>query len=142
MTTPTPAPGFEPVELPSKYAKAIVAILTAVLTVFATAMIDNKVTSLELVNVGIAFLTAFGVYALPNFQQGTGAWIKLLVALAGTVLQAVAPFVAEGHVTPAQWLLVAIAGLGALGVGIVPNTPTAKVISIEPAKVTEGDIAA
>jgi len=119
MTTPTP--GFEPVELPSKYAKAIVAIVTAVLTVFATALIDGNVDTLELANIGVAFLTAFGVYAVPNFQQHVGAWLKLVVAFAGTALQALIPFLVEGTVTPAQWLLVAIAALGALGVGIVPN---------------------
>lgn len=122
MTTPTPTPVvFPPVELPSKYAKAIVAILTSVLTVFAAAMTDGKVTTLELANIAIAFLTAFLVYAVPNFQQNVGAWAKALVAVLGAALQALVPFLVNGTVTPAQWLLVLLAGIGALGVGIVPN---------------------
>lgn len=121
MTTTTDASTFAPVEVPAKYAKAIIAIITAVLTVLTTALLDSRLDSTDLVNVGIAFLTAFGVYALPNFSQSTGAYIKVLVAFAGTALQALLPFLINGEVTTQQWLLVLLAAIGALGVGVVPN---------------------
>lgn len=123
MTTPT----FEPVELPSKYAKAIVAIVTAVLTVFAGALVDNVVDTVDGVNVLIAFLTAFGVYAVPNFDRSVGVYLKVVIAFVGTGAQALVPFLMEGSVSPAQWLVVGLAAIGALGVGIVPNAPAAVV---------------
>lgn len=119
---PAPA-GFAPVELPSRYAKALVAILTAALGVLVTALTDNRVTPVELTNLAIAVLTAAAVYLVPNLPAGPGAWAKAIVAVAGTALQALAPLLLEGHVTPAGWVIVALAALGALGVGIVPNTP-------------------
>lgn len=112
---------FAPVELPSKYAKAIVGLITAVLAVVIVAFQDNVVTTLELANIGVAFLTAFGIYAIPNFRQDIGAWAKMIVAFAGTGLQALVPLLAEGHLTTANWLMVLLAAIGALAVGIVPN---------------------
>lgn len=118
MTTPQ----FDPVELPSKYAKAIVAIITAVLTAFAGALVDNDFTSVDIVNTVIAFLTAFSVYAIPNLRAGVGAYAKMIVAFVGTGLQALVPFLMEGELQAAQVLVVVLAAMGALGVGIVPNT--------------------
>lgn len=115
---------FAPVELPSKYAKAIVATLTAVGTILAAALSDGTVDTVEVANVGIALLTAVGVYWVPNLDGGIRRYAKAAVAVAGTALQALVPFLAEGTVTPAQWLLVLLAGLGAVAVGIVPNATT------------------
>ena len=121
-------PTFDPVEIPAKYAKAIVAILTAVVTVLVTALADNDLDDADLVNVGIAFLTAFAVYAVPNIHDQTiGAWAKLIVAFIGTALQALLPFLINGDVTTQQWLLVMLSAIGALGVGIVPNVNPEKV---------------
>lgn len=123
-----PAPAFDPVEIPAKYAKAIVAIITAVLTVVVTALVDDKLDSVDLVNVGIAFLTAIAVYAVPNIHDQTiGAWAKLIVAFVGTALQAVLPFLINGDVSTQQWLLVLLSAIGALGVGVVPNVNPEKV---------------
>ncbi|PYG00147.1 hypothetical protein SAMN05216184_10486 [Georgenia satyanarayanai] len=118
MTT-TP---FEPVELPSRYSKAIVATLVAVVTVLSAALTDTVVDSVELANVGLAFLTAVAVYWVPNAPEGWRQYAKAVVAVLGTALQALVPFLVEGHVAPAQWLLVLLAGIGALAVGVVPNT--------------------
>ena len=128
MSIPTPPPTFGPIEVPGRYLKAIVAIVTAVLTVFAAATTDGVVSSLEIANVGIAFLTAFGVYAIPNIKDQTvGAWAKAIVAVVGTGLQALVPFLVTGDLTTSQWLLVLLAALGALTVGIVPNADPEKV---------------
>jgi len=118
---------FEPVELPSKYAKAIVAILTAGVSVVVTAMGDNVLDGPELVGVAIAVLTAVGVYLVPNLSSGAAKYAKAIVAIVGTVLQAALPLLTEGDITATGWLLILLAALGALGVGVVPNTvPTAK----------------
>lgn len=118
----TPQPGFEPVELPSRYAKAFVAVATAVIAVLVTALTDNVVTVSEVLGISIAFLTAVGVYLVPNLEAGVGRWAKAIVAVVGTAVQAAAPLV-DGGWTTSSWLLVALAALGALTVGIAPNAP-------------------
>jgi hypothetical protein len=122
MTVPVTAEiHFEPVELPSRYAKAIVAIVAAVVGVLVAALSDDVVTTYELVGIAIALVTAIGVYGVPNLPTGAGRYGKLFVAIVGTALQALAPLILEGQVTTAGWLMVLLAALGAVGVGIVPN---------------------
>lgn len=113
---------FEPVELPSKYLKALVAILTAVLAVVVIATQDNVITLVEILNIVAAFLTAVLVYALPNVKDQTvGAWTKAIVAVLGTAVQAAIPLVVDGHISGQSWLLILLQAIGALTVGIVPN---------------------
>jgi len=112
---------FEPVEIPSRYAKAIVAILTAVVTVLAAALTDNYVTHMELAGIGIALLTAVAVYLIPNLPAGIGRWAKAIVAVIGTGLQALVPLLSSGELSTSGWLMVLVAALGAVSVGIVPN---------------------
>jgi hypothetical protein len=112
---------FDPVELPSKYAKAIVAILTAAATVLATAITDNFVTLDERLGIALAIVNAVAVYLVPNLSAGVGRYAKLIVALVGTGLQAALPLIVDGGFPPSAWLLVLVAALGAVSVGIVPN---------------------
>lgn len=112
---------FEPVEIPSRYAKAIVAIISAVAVAVAAALSDTVVTTTEVAGVGVAVLTAVGVYLVPNLPAGPGRWAKGIVALLGTGLQALTPMLSDGAVTPSGWLMVLVAALGAVSVGIVPN---------------------
>lgn len=115
---------FDPVELPSKYAKAIVAILTAAATVLATAITDNFVTLDERLGIALAIVNAIAVYLVPNLNAGVGRYAKLIVALVGTGLQAALPLIVDGTFPPSAWLLVLVAALGAVSVGIVPNRQT------------------
>lgn len=112
---------FAPVEVPGKYAKSIIGLLTALITAFVTVLTDNTLDTLDLATVGIAGLTAVGVYIIPNLSSGPAFYAKAIVAFAGTGLQALVPFLATGTVTTTQWLMVMVAALGAIGVGIVPN---------------------
>lgn len=113
---------FEPVELPSAYAKAIVAIGTAVLAVVVTALTDSTVTLTELLGILVAGVTAVGVYLVPNLPSGVGRYAKASVAIVGTALQAAVPLATGGDITLTGWLLIVLAALGAVSVGIVPNT--------------------
>lgn len=115
---------FDPVELPSKYAKAIVAIMTAAATVLATAITDNFVTMDERLGIALAIVNAIAVYLVPNLSAGVGRYAKLIVALVGTGLQAALPLIVDGTFPPSAWLLVLVAALGAVSVGIVPNRQT------------------
>jgi hypothetical protein len=113
---------FEPVELPSKYAKAIVAIATAGLTVLAAALTDGVVVLDERFGIGLAIVNAMAVYLVPNLPSGVGRYAKAIVAVVGTALQAAIPLIVNGALPASSWLMVLIAALGALSVGIVPNT--------------------
>ena len=112
---------FDPVELPSRYAKAIVAILTAAAAVLVTALSDNHVTLVEVLGIFVAVVTAIGVYLVPNLSSGVGRYAKAAVAIVGTGLQAAVPLATEGAITNSGWLLILLAVLGAVSVGIVPN---------------------
>lgn len=113
---------FEPVELPSAYAKAIVAIAMAALTALVAALTDDQLTVVELVHVAVAVVTAVGVYLVPNLPSGVGRYAKALVAIAGTALQAAVPLLTEGSIGVSGWLIVILAALSAVSVGIVPNS--------------------
>lgn len=112
---------FEPVELPSRYAKAIVAIVTAAVGVLVTALTDDVVTLVEALGVAIAVVTAVGVYLVPNLSDGVGRYAKGIVAVVGTALQAAVPLVSDGSIPMSGWLLILLSALGAVSVGIVPN---------------------
>lgn len=114
---------FEPVEIPSRYGKAFVAIATAVLAVVVTALTDNAVTLVETLGIVVAGLTAVGVYLVPNLNGSVGHYAKAVVAVVGVAVQAAVPLVVDGAFPPSAWLLVLLAALGALSVGITPNTP-------------------
>ena len=89
---------FAPVELPSHYAKALVAILTAALAVLVTALDDSIITAVEGAHIGLAVLTAIGVYLVPNLPTGVGRYAKALVAVAGAGLQAAVPLLTDGDI--------------------------------------------
>lgn len=104
------------------YAKAILAIVAAAFAVLTVALTDNVVTPTEATNVGIAVVTATGVYLVPNLQAGPARYLKLAVALLGAALAALVAVLTDG-VTASEWLTVILAALAAIGIGIVPNTP-------------------
>lgn len=112
---------FDPVELPSRYAKAIVAILTAAATVLVTALADSVVDLSEGLGVAVAIVNAVAVYLIPNLSAGVGRYAKLIVAVVGTAIQAAVPLVVDGSISGSSWLLILLAALGAISVGIVPN---------------------
>jgi hypothetical protein len=108
----------------STYAKAILSIIAAGIGILVAAVSDEVVTTAELVNVGIAVVAAVGVYAVPNVPAGPARYLKTGVALLGAVLAAIASFLTDG-ITSSEWLQIALAGLAAVGVYVVPNTPEA-----------------
>jgi hypothetical protein len=117
---------FTPVELPSKYAKAIVAIATAAVGTLVVAFTDNAVTPAEVLQVALAVVTAIGVYLVPNLPGSVLKWGKLMVATVGAGLQVAVTAISETGFTPTTWLLIVLAVLGAVSVGIIPNTSVEK----------------
>lgn len=108
----------------SHYIKALAMIAAAGLSVFAAAFADG-VSPIEWVNIGIAVVAAIGVYWIPNLETGAARYAKAYVAVAATILSSVAVVVANvtsfGAVSMSDWLGVAVVGLGALAVHILPN---------------------
>jgi hypothetical protein len=49
-----------------EYAKTVVATVIAGATVLGSALTDNNISGTEWVGIGLAVLTALGVYAVPN----------------------------------------------------------------------------
>lgn len=121
------------------YAKSIVTIIAAGLGILVAALADNFVSSLEYVNIGIALVTAIGVYLIPNLPAGPAKVGKTFVAAAGAGLAALATILATtldfSVVTSSDWLSVLLAAGAAIGVYIVPNEPKAieanKVVVVE-----------
>ena len=108
----------------NRYAKAILAIIAAVLVVLVSALSDGHVSAIEATNSGIAGVTAVGVYLVPNLASGAGAYLKLVVAILGAVLAALLTILTNAlgtGITPADLLTLVLAGIGAVGVGIIPN---------------------
>lgn len=109
----------------SRYTKAVVAIIAAVLVVFGAAITDDVVTTLEAVNIAVALVTAIGVYLVPNLPAGPGAYLKAIVAFLGAGGAALVTVLGSGglaDVHPSAWVTVFLAALGGVGVYVLPNT--------------------
>lgn len=120
-------PVFEPVELPSHYGKAFAEIGAAGLIAYLAATAAGSLGSLGAVHVFVAVIAAIGVYLVPRFDGPLAKFSKGAVAVLGTGAQALVPLIPAlgvGAVTTQSWIIVAVAGLGALGVGITPNAPS------------------
>ena len=113
---------FEPIELPSHYSKAIVAILTAAVVAVIAALTDDIVTAVEVTQIAVAIVAAIGVYLIPNLPSGVGRYAKALVAMGGAGLQALVTVLMAGTLTTQGILVVLLAVLGSVSVGIIPNT--------------------
>ena len=117
-----PVAVFDPVELPSHYGKAIVAILTATVVAVIAALTDNFVSVVEVAQIAVAVTAAVGVYLVPNLPSGVGRYAKALVAMGGAGLQALTTVLMDGSFTTQGALVVLLAVLGSVSVGIIPNT--------------------
>lgn len=106
-----------------RYAKAIVYIALAAVTVLVTALQDDVVDVAELVNIGIVVVGAIGVYWAPNVPGSWRAYLKGAVAFLTAGLVALLSFL-TGGVTVAEWLQIGVAALAGIGVVIIPNTST------------------
>lgn len=126
---PTFPPGA--VELPSRYAKAIVAILTAVVALVVTALTDDVISSVEVLSIFAFVLNAVGVELAKNRETGVLRYAKALVAVFFLAVQAAIPLLTEGEITTSGWLLILLAGLSAFATEKIPNAPATPVRLVE-----------
>lgn len=117
-----------------QYSKSIVMILASALGIYVAAKSDGVVTPVEYVNIGIGIVTAIGVYLLPNLPSGAAKFTKAFVAFGGAALTALAVIASNAvgwsGVTPNDWLSVVLAGLAAIGLYIIPNTPAVPAVTV------------
>lgn len=100
------------------YGKAWVAIVAAVLISAQVAVGgDGRIGADEWVQIAIAFTAAVGVYMVPLTTKYK--WTKTAVAFVLAVLQALATVLLSGWESN-DWITLAIAGVGALGVLLAP----------------------
>lgn len=114
------------------YAKAIVYVALAAVTFLVTALADNSISTDELVNLAVIVVGAVGVYLVPNFPAKFAQYAKTGVTLLTAALVTTLSFLSDG-ISTTEWLQIGIAALAAIGVYIVPNTPTVKaeIVSVE-----------
>jgi hypothetical protein len=107
------------------YAKSIVMIISAGIGILVAALSDNLVSATEYTNIGIAIVTAVGVYLVPNLSAGAAKFAKSIVAFGGAALTALVVVLGNTvgflDVSSSDWLAVLLAGLAAIGLYIVPN---------------------
>lgn len=103
-----------------RYTKAIIGFIAAVLIAFHATITDDHVSAAELVNIIIAAVTAFGVWLVRELPETWRAHAKVAVAVLGAALAAANLALADG-VTLSEWVTVALAAIGALGIGVLPN---------------------
>lgn len=114
----------------SKYGKAIAAVVMAVLVAVQTLSTDG-ISPVDWASIVVAGITAVGVWLVPEVE-GFLSWAKTAVAVMLAAAQA-AVQVADGGIHGYEWLTIAIAALGVLGVSVAPSTSTAKRRPLPPA---------
>lgn len=103
------------------YAKTVAQIVATGIAALLVALTgDGQFSDVELINTAIAVVGAVGVLYVPNAPNAPVA--KAVVAVLMAVLTLAVNLIADG-VTLSEWLQMAVAALGALGVYAVPNTP-------------------
>ena len=101
----------------SRYGKALVSIIAAVLLTLYNFLNDNTITSEEWVQICVAFTVAINVYLVPLTPEWP--WMKTAIAAVTSLLNALI-IVIVGGLTPQEILTLIIAILTPLGVAMAP----------------------
>jgi len=102
------------------YAKALAAVVATVLSgVIAALTGDGVVSTAEWINVAILAAGALAVFTAPNVPGA--AYTKSALAVVTAVLTLAVQLI-DGGLDLTEWLQLAMAALGALGVYAVPNS--------------------
>jgi hypothetical protein len=103
----------------TQYSKFIAIVVATVLSGISAALLgDNTISPAEWVNIAVLAVGALAVFAAPNVPGAAYTKTILAVLAAGlTVLTSVI----TGGIAPVEWIQIALAGLGALGVYAIPN---------------------
>lgn len=109
------------------YGKALMAVLATLISGVIAALVgDQVVDTQEWVNVALLAAGAAGVFAAPNVPGAR--YTKSILAVVTAVLTLAVNLIAGG-LDLVEWLQLAMAALGALGVYAVRNTGTGDVVN-------------
>lgn len=103
------------------YGKALIALLIAGLTALASALTDDRITSPEGIQIAVQVATTAGVWLVPIVPQWP--WAKTGIAALLAVLNLAVTLI-DGGISGAEWVNLALAGLGVLGIAAAPATST------------------
>jgi hypothetical protein len=101
----------------SKYSAALLHILFVVLSAL-TAALDHGLNPATIVQLIILTVGAVVVYFVPLLDSKLSGILKVGASALTAALSVLAPLLLQGHITPAQWITIVLAALGALGVGV------------------------
>lgn len=102
-----------------KYTKFIAIVAATVLSAVLTALTgDSVISPVEWVNIAIIGVGALGVFAAPNVPGA--AYTKSILAVLTAVLTVLTSAI-TGGISSSEFIQIAIAALGALGVYALPN---------------------
>lgn len=102
------------------YAKTLVALAVAGLTVLASALTDGYISTGEGVQIAVAVTTATSVYLVPNVPQWP--WLKTAIAAVLAALNLATTLITDG-LSSAEMVNLVLAALGVLMVYAWPNRP-------------------
>lgn len=105
-------------EIFNRYGKALVAVLIAVLTLAASALVDGHIDAGEGVQIAIAGVTAVSVWLVPNLPSSGG--VKTTVAVVLAVLNALTAYIIDG-IDANDVINLILAALGVLLIGVAPS---------------------
>ena|ERR1035437_1041922 len=114
----------------NKYAKAALAVVVTVVSAIIAYASAGTITNVDWVLVAISGVGAASVFAAPNVPGAP--YTKAVLAVLSAVL-ALLVTVIVGGITTTEWLQLAVAGLGAIGIYNIKNAdPTPVVVSPGP----------
>lgn len=106
------------------YAKAAAALAATVLSCVLAALTgDGSIDPTEWINVIIAGVGVVSVYVVPNVASGIAQYAKLAVSALTAVLVLAQSMISDG-ISGTEWIQLALAALGALGVVALPGPVT------------------
>jgi hypothetical protein len=107
------------------YGKSIAAVVVVVLLALQKILVPGHEhwTSIDTWTLVVAALGAVTVYVVPNLSTTSAAYAKQIVASFTAVAELALQF--GGGIHGAEWVTVALAVAGALGISIAPHESTA-----------------
>lgn len=112
--------------------KAVSQLVATILAAVVPLLVDGSLSKLELLNLGLLLLSTLLVTVVPNLSAGVAKYAKEAVAIGLAVLTLLVTFVGAGtHLGASEWIQLALAALGAIGViGFsAPKFPATKIVS-------------
>lgn len=104
-----------------RYAKLIAQVVATVLAALLPYLTAGGLTAVDWINVAVVGVGALAVFTGPNVP---GAAVTKMVLSVLTAVLVLLVNLISGGVTLAEWLQLAMAALGALGVYAIPNATT------------------